>query len=406
MKRLLCWSLLLGSFWIMGRAWATERGTTSADYLKIGLGADAVGMGEAYVAHQGDVTSMFYNPAGLATMDVNQLTATHLNWIADTQYEALAYARPNLDFGTLGTSVFMLHMPPIPARDAQDNDVGTVSAFDLGVQVSYAKDLNPWLNVPGLVGGASLKLLHRELAGLSASGGAADVGAIYNLNDNLAFGLAFSNLGYLSPFGSESEQEILPYTLRAGTAYTLGLPADQKVVVALDLIQAIDDDLKANVGLEYSWAKTIHARLGYKYGYDNDGLQAGLGAGWQEFSVDYAFKSMGVFGYTQYVSATVGFGEKIVNQQLDRSQELLKQAETLYSQSKYPEALKAAEDALLINPKSTQAQQLRDKLKTVLDMLQMPADPNATPAPAPGAGPLSQDDKEEKGATTPPEVKP
>ncbi len=83
---------------------------------------------------------------------------------------------------------------------------------------------------------------------------------------------------------------------------------------------------------------------------------------------------------------------------------MLKQAEQLYSQSKYPEALKAAEEALIINPKSVPAQQLRDKLKTVLDMLQMPADPNASPAP--GSAPLSLDDMEEKGATTPQEVKP
>jgi tetratricopeptide (TPR) repeat protein len=398
--------LSLGIVGTAMQAWAAERGTTSADYLKIGLGAGAVGMGEAYTAHQGDVTSMFYNPAGLATVDVNELTATHLNWIADTQYEAAAYVRPDLEFGTLGVGLFMLHMPPIPALDEANNDLGTVNAYDLGVQFSYAKDLNRWTNITGLSGGVNVKILHRELAGLTASGAAVDLGATYNFNESLAFGAALSNLGYLSPFGSESEQENLPATLRAGAAYTLGITDTQKVLAAVDLVQAIDDDLKVNLGLEYSLANLIHVRVGYKYGYDTDGLQAGFGVGWQNLSVDYAFKTMGVFGYTQYFSATIGFGQKIVEQQQDRGQNLLKQAEELYTQSKYPEALKIVEEALIINPKSLQAQVLHDKLKTVLDMLQIPADPNAAPASAPGTAPVSADEKEEKGSTTPPEVKP
>ncbi|NTV53027.1 MAG: PorV/PorQ family protein [Candidatus Firestonebacteria bacterium] len=408
MKRLVMLVLAVGCGWVAGQAWGAERGTTSADYLKIGLGAGAVGMGEAYAAHAGDVTSMFYNPAGLAEVDVNQLTATHLNWIADTQYEALAYARPNLEFGTIGLSLFMLHMPPIPARDELNNDTGLVNAYDLGVQFSYARDLNRWTGLTGLEGGVSLKFLRRELAGLSASGGAADLGAIYHVNENWSLGLALSNLGYLSPFGNESGQESLPAGMRVGVAYTLAITEGQKLLAMVDLTQAVDDDLKANAGLEYSLGGNLHARVGYKYGYANDGFQTGLGLGWQNLSVDYALKIMGTFGLTHYVSASWGFGEPIGEQQQDRGQTLLKSAEDLYSQSKYPEALKVVEEAIVINPKSQQAQQLRDKLKTVLDMLQMPADPNAVvaPAPTPGSAPLSADELEEKNATTPQEVKP
>ncbi len=404
MRNLLCGfvaALSIGGLALSG--WSWERGTTGADYLKIGLGADAVGMGEAYTASSGEVTSMFYNPAGLAAMDASQLTATHLNWIADTQYEALAFARPDVDFGTVGVGVFLLHMPPIAARDEYNHDQGTVNVSDLGVQVSYAKDMQRWLGVSGLSGGASLKILHRELAGQAASGGALDIGALYALDDHITLGLSCLNAGYLSKFGSE--QDYLPFVVRLGTAYAYSFAAGQKVVAALDLTQSLDNQLRSNVGLEYTLLNLLHARAGYKFGYDSDAFQAGLGVGWQAISVDYAIKLMGVFGPTHYVSASMTFGAKIVEQQQDRGQELLKTAERLYEQSKYPEALKAAEEAVLINPKSVPAQQLRDKLKTVLDMLQIPADPNA-PAPTETGQPLSKDDLEERAPTTPQEVQP
>jgi long-subunit fatty acid transport protein len=318
MKNIFRFFLVLGIGLAALPAWGWERGTTGADYLKIGLGADAVGMGEAYTAHQGDVTSMFYNPAGLATMDSNQLAATHLNWIADMQYEALAYARPNVEFGTVGASVFLLHMPPIPARDELNNDLGTLNVSDLGVQFSYAKDMNRWLGVSGLSGGASLKILHRELAGQTASGGALDLGALYNWTDNFSIGAALLNAGYLSKFGSE--QDYLPLMLRLGAAFTQEFAAGQKLIAALDLTQTLDSPIKANLGLDYALARIVHIRAGYKFGYDNDGFQAGLGVGWQNLSVDYAAKIMGVFGLTHYVSASFGFGKKIVEQQQDRGQ--------------------------------------------------------------------------------------
>ena len=52
--------------------WASGPGTTAADILKIGVGARAIGMGEAYVAQADDVSSLYWNPAGLALMQERQ----------------------------------------------------------------------------------------------------------------------------------------------------------------------------------------------------------------------------------------------------------------------------------------------------------------------------------------------
>lgn len=387
------WLLLAWS----AQAWAQERGTTGADFLKIGLGAAAAGSGEAWTARTGDMNAMFYNPAGLAGIDLNRLAAMHLNWIADTQYEALAYVRPLLGVGTIGTSVFLLHMPDIPARDENNLDVGALRVYDLGMQFSFARELGTWLGIPGLAGGANLKLLHRQLAGVQASGAACDLGATYVLSTALTLGLSILNAGYLSTF--ESGSDSLPLTLRGGACWAQNLAADHGLTLALDLVQAGDSSLRANAGLEYSFRKLIFLRAGYKIGYDLGELQAGAGVSWQNLNLDYAVKPMGVFGLTHLISASLGFGMSVKSQQENQARLLLEQAEALFQKSQYPQALETANQAAALDPGNERALQLRDKLRTVLEMLNLQPDGAAGSTDA-GNSPktLTPDEKEESGS--------
>ena len=44
----------------------TNRGTTAASFLEVGIGARSMGMGGAYVAVAQDAIAMYWNPAGLS----------------------------------------------------------------------------------------------------------------------------------------------------------------------------------------------------------------------------------------------------------------------------------------------------------------------------------------------------
>ena len=46
-----------------------EAETAGASFLKFGMGARAVGMGEAFTSISGDISSVYWNPAGLAELD-------------------------------------------------------------------------------------------------------------------------------------------------------------------------------------------------------------------------------------------------------------------------------------------------------------------------------------------------
>ncbi|MFQ5770148.1 MAG: hypothetical protein ACE5HX_06410 [bacterium] len=52
-------------------------GEYAAEFLRIGVGARALGMGGAYVALANDGTAVFWNPAGLAQINALQLSFTH-----------------------------------------------------------------------------------------------------------------------------------------------------------------------------------------------------------------------------------------------------------------------------------------------------------------------------------------
>ena len=48
-----------------------KTGTASLEFLKIGNGARAVGMAETFVAVSDDISSLFWNPAGLVSFKEN-----------------------------------------------------------------------------------------------------------------------------------------------------------------------------------------------------------------------------------------------------------------------------------------------------------------------------------------------
>ena len=68
-------------------------GTFGGQFLKISVGARGAGMGGAFVAVADDATSVFWNAAGIARMDVDksQLSLNHANWPAELSFDQVGY---------------------------------------------------------------------------------------------------------------------------------------------------------------------------------------------------------------------------------------------------------------------------------------------------------------------------
>src|SRR5512135_1860180 len=69
-------------------------GTASAQFLKIGVGARAAGMGGAFAALSNDVSAMYWNPAGMTAIPAITAGFSHSQWLADMSHNFAGIAVP------------------------------------------------------------------------------------------------------------------------------------------------------------------------------------------------------------------------------------------------------------------------------------------------------------------------
>ena len=62
-------------------------GTTTANFLEIGIGSRATSMGDAYVAVANDVSSIYWNPAGLSHVTRSSALFSIQPWLVDIGYD-------------------------------------------------------------------------------------------------------------------------------------------------------------------------------------------------------------------------------------------------------------------------------------------------------------------------------
>src|SRR4051812_25663038 len=128
-------------FGFAATASAADPGTTSANFLKLGVGPRAVAMGEAQVGVADDVYATYWNPAGLAQLQNREAGFVQTQYIQDIQSQYLAYAHPHPTLGTLAGSFNYLNVGKFDSFDAGGQPTGQVGANDMSVGLSYARPL-------------------------------------------------------------------------------------------------------------------------------------------------------------------------------------------------------------------------------------------------------------------------
>jgi hypothetical protein len=151
-------------------------------------------MGEAFVAVDGDATCIYWNPAGIATIEGSQFTLNHATWPAELSHEFAAYVFSYKFIpGVLGVSATVLQMDPMP-ETTEYRQGGTGYSFDAGSMafgLTYARMLTDRFSF-----GATAKWIHEGLADFSGETVALDLGTIYNTGfRDIKIGMAFVNMG-------------------------------------------------------------------------------------------------------------------------------------------------------------------------------------------------------------------
>ena len=280
-------------------------------FLRVPIKALPASLGEATVAMSGDASCVLYNPAALPYNAFRKITAGYVNYIADIQIGNITFIQPLKNNASSAVSLSYLNSGAIKQTtllDPTGAGLGDFSYSSFVLQASYGRGI-----LENLYAGASLKGIYDKTLEYTASGGAIDIGCIYQLDPatvaqklflaknkrnygtSLRLGLSVNNIGMATKAFVEAKEK-MPLMVRAGMEYR---PFSDRLVILLAGNKAVDNSFKMNLGTELNFIKHLALRLGYngnlgaiQNGSDLDdfaGLGLGFGVKYKKYSIDYAY---------------------------------------------------------------------------------------------------------------------
>jgi len=287
------WSVLviIISIIILSSAcYANGPGTTGANFLKIGVGARAAAMGDAFTAVADDSTSLYWNPAGLTRLEGWELSTMYNMWFEGISQGYVSAGFPLLG-GTMGVATNYVSMGDLEGRDESGNPTGTFQAYDLAACVGFAGRLGK-LSL-GLSGG----IVRSTVAADSNSAFLSTVGGLFEINQNFSVGAVAQNLG------TELGDDTLPLIFKVGLSLKMG-----SFCLATDIGKSQETALYYSMGMEGWIGSVVALRAGYRINQDiGSGWTAGLGFKMGGFALDYAYVPYSNLGNTHRISMGIGF---------------------------------------------------------------------------------------------------
>ncbi len=330
----------------------TRVGTRGANFLSIGVGARAQGLGGAGTVMSEGVSALYWNTASIALLEGFSAGVSYADLYANSGISHI-FAGGTLPFlnGAIGVSFIALTSGDIPRTSEEivsGDDPVRGPLFDWtsrSVGLHYAARVTDRLAV-----GGALKFISEGIEGAKANWVGGD------LSVHFETGLWGTTLaGSLLHVGSEAnfegdlvEQNVtaadelfptqrpirvarktqdlqLPTVFRfavrtdlTGTPEALLSPDPRhRVAVVVELADAVDTDVQPIVGAEYSYRELVFLRAGKRWFNENrsdwgasDGLSVGGGlrvpfAG-RHLAFDYAFTDMGILEHVQVFSFEFG----------------------------------------------------------------------------------------------------
>lgn len=270
---------------------------TGLAFLKLGIGARSIAMGEAFSSLADDGTAFIYNPARMNATENGNVTAMFNKSMLDmtTNFVGAKFRIKKLGIGVglLKTTVSNIEVRNTPGAPIETFNADNISA---GLSLSYEVYKNLSLGVTG-------KMLYEKIFIDESSGFGMDIGANYILN-NLSLAAVVSNIGSMNALKVETTK--LPTSLRFGASY-LYKKDNLSVTGAVDAFKVIDGgSFHGHFGAEGGYKDFIFLRAGYQTGYDNKGFTAGLGLKYKTLTLDYALQPYSA-GFSAGNSLSLGF---------------------------------------------------------------------------------------------------
>lgn len=299
----------------------------AGEFLNLGVGARALGMGGAFVAVADDGTTAYWSPAGLSYLKSKEVTFMYSQQFSNfVKTNFISYAHPTSNWGTFSISWLRVGVDDIPKTgfidingnlmqdfdDKNDNGVkdpdelyierpvvvGSFDDIEDGVFLSYGLRINEYLST-----GLNLKFIKQSLNIHTSSGFGADIGIISELFKGFKIGLNLQDVPKTTiKWDLTGHEDKIPISAKVGLSYTGEIPSIKSVAIVSWSV-----DTKYDTTMHYGAEWMLMNSLAMRVGSDDGRLSAGAGFRIAAFQVDYAFIGHDDIGNTHRLSTSVRF---------------------------------------------------------------------------------------------------
>lgn len=297
---------------LVARAWGGER--HGGDFLRVELGAAPVGRGGSGLLGADVGTCAWWNPAQLVSAGQSLFSFQHQEAFAgELSLDWLSWSGA---WQGLPLSAFLLRqaVPEIPLSQLLE---GGPSLEEGGRPVVRREDAADWVLGlataravrPGVDAGLTLKVIHRDLAVLSASGMGLDAGVRWQARPHLQVGVALRDLSGSVLFWDDGRTDWIPPEWALGVAYDRALPRLRSAIkVEMDArgeLEGAVPDRRGN--WHWAWLQggvewLLQERLALRAGYAEGDPSAGAGLHMGPWGVDYAWRPHQELGASHLVT--------------------------------------------------------------------------------------------------------
>ncbi len=295
-------------------------------FLRLGLGARALAMGDVGVAIPGSGFGIYYNPATLPYLENRTLLSSYSYLSLDRHLNFAGFATPlhppvgqteqALSAG-LGVGWISAGPGELEGRDSDGNPIGTFKNSENAFSVSFAVRLTDFVAL-----GISPTVLYNSFPdltqgeALSSTRLGFDAGLLVNPLQNLYLGVQARHINSQyrwdtsTLWGEEGTTVVdkFPRIYRAGAAYLF----DFGLLLAGEFETSDQEDNQMHIGGEYA-LKNLHPYdFCLRAGYDDKDYAFGFGFGFPVWKIqgqlDYAYQLQDIPPYdSQAISFSVNF---------------------------------------------------------------------------------------------------
>ena len=326
-----------------------RQGTTAANFLEIGFGTAGSSMGDTYASVGSDLSSVYWNPAGLAFMEQNEVQFNYQPWLVNIN---TIFAGVGLVFRNIGTFALSFYQVgygsmEVTTLEMQEGTGEQFDANDIAVGVSYSRKLAPWFSF-----GVTGKYISSQIWHTNASAFAVDVGVIVQTQffstsgdreDGMKIGMSISNFGTKMKYGGIdllNPIDILPYEhgnykdvpgkfslegwelpliFRVGFSIDPVVTRNHRLTIAMDALHPNNNSESINIGAQYQLTiptgGTFYLRCGYKALFMEESEYGPAFGGGIIFrmmhniglKVEYAYRGIGILGNIHSTSLGILF---------------------------------------------------------------------------------------------------